>query len=342
MVFPQEFDFFFMRFCTAIVILMGFTLQGLSRDPVRSSEGLELLYTFEEGQGKVVKDRSGVSPAVDLDIAKDGELRWQDGAVRLAGGSQLRSRISPQKLISAVRRSGELTVEAWIERPNPNQEGPARIVSLSKSSTERNFTLGQEKSEYDFRLRTTATSGNGLPSTSSGRGKVRAELVHLVVSRERGGQARIYLDGRVVAENRVGGDFTNWNEGFHLTIGDEWNGGRTWSGTLHLVAIYSRSLSPAEVENHFRAGPAASGNRGDPKQDKLTENRDLFSNHVAPVLANHCVECHDPATRKGDLDLTRGETALVAIKAGDADESPLWESIASDEMPHKRDPLSDA
>ena len=79
-------------------------------------------------------------------------------------------------------------------------------------------------------------SANGLPSTSSGRGTVTPELAHLVFSKDRMGRARLYVNSRVVADQRVAGDFSNWDRDFELAIGDELSGDRTWNGTIHLVA----------------------------------------------------------------------------------------------------------
>jgi hypothetical protein len=68
------------------------------------------------------------------------------------------------KVIDAVRQSGSLTVEAWIEPANATQGGPARIVTLSRDPGQRNFTLGQGAAAYEMRFRTATTSPNGEPS----------------------------------------------------------------------------------------------------------------------------------------------------------------------------------
>lgn len=70
-----------------------------------------------------------------------------------------------------------------------------------------------------------------------------------------------------------------------------------------------------------------------------------FRRDVGPLLAKRCASCHDTAEKKGGLDLTTGEAALVggdsgaALVPGDADGSLLWQRIAADEMPPKH-PLS--
>ena len=71
-----------------------------------------------------------------------------------------------------------------------------------------------------------------------------------------------------------------------------------------------------------------------------------FDAHIAPLLARHCLERHDPSTKKGRLDLSRNDTAMAggkhgkAIVPGKAAESLLWKSVESGEMPEDRPPLS--
>lgn len=75
--------------------------------------------------------------------------------------------------------------------------------------------------------------------------------------------------------------------------------------------------------------------------------RDFFQTMIAPLLAKHCMECHDSATREGALDLSRKEPAFrggdsgEAILPGNADESLLWESVYYEDMPEDRPPLSE-
>lgn len=67
-----------------------------------------------------------------------------------------------------------------------------------------------------------------------------------------------------------------------------------------------------------------------------------FDEQIAPLLARRCLECHNASDRKGELDLTRVETALAggdsgpAIVPGTPAESNLWQRVADDEMPPKK------
>ena len=113
---------------------------------VRVEEDLIVLYTFEEGEGRrCVRDVSNVDLPIDLTIENVDRVSWSSGGgVRITSPTRLLSQGRPSKIVQACRASGEITVEAWIRSDRVVQTGPARIVSISGSSSARNVMLGQE------------------------------------------------------------------------------------------------------------------------------------------------------------------------------------------------------
>src|SRR5438093_771899 len=75
-----------------------------------------------------------------------------------------------------------------------------------------------------------------------------------------------------------------------------------------------------------------------------------FRQHVAPVLQQRCVACHNPQKARGGLDLTTREQFLAGgdkgpvVKPGDADKSAMYQMVRGPEpkMPRQADPLSAA
>lgn len=59
-----------------------------------------------------------------------------------------------------IRETAQFTLGATVATADTTQSGPARIVSLSSNTTERNFTLGQEGTNLVFRLRTPINGKN--------------------------------------------------------------------------------------------------------------------------------------------------------------------------------------
>lgn len=109
------------------------------------------------------------------------------------------------KIINAVTASNAITVEAWVQPANITQDGPSRIVTLSQDTLNRNFTMAQGGSGadppdvFDFRLRTTTTSNNGIPSIRTPSGTATTMLTHVVYTRDAAGSANIYVNGFVQA-----------------------------------------------------------------------------------------------------------------------------------------------
>ena len=301
-------------------------------------------YDFAEAEGTLVRDTSHAGGPLDLVIERPERVRWSDSGLRVEGPAVIASSGPATKVIDAVKQSGALTLEAWLTPANTTQGGPARIVSLSKDPSQRNATLGQEKDAFDVRLRAETTDRNGNPSTRS-RGQVAVpQLTHVVFTRDATGATAVFVDGDEAGRGMVAGSLANWDRSHRLSLANEVTGDRPFLGELHLVAVYGRALSAAEVQQNLQAGSRAS----QPPPTPAERNAIAFEEQIAPLFAKHCIECHDPAIREGGLDLSRGTAALLGgdsgrvITPGDPGESLLWASVASDEMPKGRAPLSAA
>ena len=331
-------------FLATVLLLSG----RLHADVPRVSDGLLVLYTFDSGEGDTVRDRRPGDNPLDLTIAKPGAVRWEDGALTIDSATTIRSNAPARKVVAALKRSGESSIEAWVTPKDTKQKGPARIVSLSADPNRRNFTLGQERDRYQIRYRTSKTSTNGLPETDSGARTAGTELTHVVYTRDKSGTARVFLNGREQAKQKVAGDLSNWDDDFPLVIANEKTGDRPWLGQIHLVAIYRRALNRDDVRRNFEAGPRAGLDPHAAEKAALVKAEQTFATQVAPLLARSCLECHDTALKKGGLDLSRkvaafagGESGAVIVP-GNSQESLLWDQIISGDMPPQGPPLADA
>ncbi|UCD58827.1 MAG: DUF5060 domain-containing protein, partial [Candidatus Hydrogenedentota bacterium] len=101
-----------------------------------------VFYNFKEGSGHSIKDRSGNSNPLNLTIDNDSAVRWLSGGGLLVRSPVLIASQGPAgKIAEAVCKSSEVAVEAWIKPANTTQSGPARIVTVSRDPSNRNFTL---------------------------------------------------------------------------------------------------------------------------------------------------------------------------------------------------------
>ena len=325
-----------------LLLILAFSIAPLYAETPRVARDLQVWYTFDAEKGNTIRDRSGIGVPLDLTIEKPSAVQWKKGLLVVRSATKIRSSTPATKMINAVKRSGSITLEAWVKPANDRQKGPARIISLSANSSQRNVTVGQEGKKYEVRLRTTATSTNGIPSITSPNNTAKTVLTHVVYTRDATGTARVYVNGRQQTSQKVSGKLSNWSKNFRLILANEMTGDRPWLGEYHLVAVYSRALTVKEVVQNFRAGAASKLSKVESKESLAASRaRHVFETQIAPLIAQNCLDCHDSASKKGRLDLSRKVTALAGgesgkvIVPGKAGESLLWDQVESGDMPPK-------
>ncbi len=228
----------------------------------RVTSGIQALYTFEEKSGLTVKDVSGTGAPLDLQTADAQKISWQnEGGVRILAPALLAANGATGRLFDALKASNEITLEAWLKPAAAQVAGLARILTFSGGPAARNFTLAQNGGNFHLHLRTDTTNENASNKVLAG-GTVSAGVsTHLVCTRDSNGQTRMFVNGVEVASRSIGGKFSNWAANFQLAIGNEVGtpdgADRAWLGDLHLVAIYARALTSAEVVQNFNFGADA-------------------------------------------------------------------------------------
>lgn len=225
----------------------------------RVTDGLLLLYRFDETDGDLIEDQSGGLAPVDLFVGDLAATRWEAGALHLLQPTIVLSDTAPRRVAQALQLTNALTLEAWITPDDLNQTGPARVVTMSSDPHHRNLTLGQERDRWSIRLRTTASDENGTNPELWAPVTAEPALSHIVFTRDRDGVARFYVDGVLRDERELPGDFRGWDPGYRLALGNEVEDDRTWLGDLHLAAVYEQALTPEQVAAHRAAGRAVLG-----------------------------------------------------------------------------------
>jgi hypothetical protein len=223
----------------------------------RVTEDLQVLYTFQEGSGSSVVDRAEVGNALNLSL--NSGYTWGDGYLTL-NNARIESGSKANAIRNAAKQSDEVTIEAWVRSNDANQDGPARIFTMSgDTGSGRNFTLSQglwgsqPADQFNMRLR---NSGSDYESMETGAGTLSTSSVQHVVFTYNNGAATFYIDGTEVASKDMGGNLDGWSN-YYLTLGNEYNdnsGDRIWNGDVYLVAVYTKALSAAEVQTNYNAG----------------------------------------------------------------------------------------
>lgn len=199
----------------------------------------------------------------DFHVEPRGTARFtRHFAMDMAGGFFEAENI--HALLSSLRKTGGMTIEALVTVSAPEQSGPARIITYSSGPSSRNFTLGQSGDRLVLRLRTPHTGPNGVPPELDIVQLTAGETVHIVITYS-SGRLVAYADGhQVFSSNAIQGGFKNWEQQ-HLLFGDEWGGGRPWLGWLEGIAVYNRFLEPEEVARNYQAAMARLEGRSAPE-----------------------------------------------------------------------------
>lgn len=214
-------------------------------------------YEFKTGQGSTAFDTSTTSPALDLTLS--GNVEWVSSwGLRFLGGKAQGQTTGSQKLFNEITSTGEYSIEAWVAPNNVTQEGPARIVSYSGGTEQRNFTLGQTLYNYDALNRSASTNVNGMPSLSTADAdeRLQATLQHVVVNYDPENGRRIFVNGVFTGDvdPSAGASLGNWDNTFVLILGNEASNNRPWQGVIRQLVIHNRALTNEQIANNFEVG----------------------------------------------------------------------------------------
>ncbi len=278
------------------------TLPAATQPPIaapgtRVTSGIQALYTFNEGTGSTVRDTSGAGTAINLNITYPANTRWlPGGGLELFRDVNITSGTAPARLYNSLMQSDAVTLEAWVKPANTTMNG-ARIVSMSNDTARRNLSLAQFGTQYEGRMRTsTGTDGNGTQFMSP-TNTAAASLQHIVITHSADGVTNLYVNGVVQSTATLAGTLDNWNTVLYLNIGNELSGSGSWFGEMHLVALYNRALTHAEVMQNLAAGihgqsvtgptpptvvPTSTPTR-QPTTDVPTNTTTLIPTTVAPI-----------------------------------------------------------
>jgi hypothetical protein len=225
-------------------------------DDGRVSIGLQSVYKFDIGSGLAVNDVSGVGQPADLYIADPAAVEWMaGGGLNVIAPTLLATQDPATKIGYSCQASNAITIEAWVRPAATNQAGPARIVTLSGGNDARNFTLAQDNTLLDARVRTTDTDQNGEPATVSDVTAFSGQIVHVAYTRSGlDDEAAVWINGQISGTTTLAGDFSTWDMTYRLGVANELNGERPWRGEIYLVAVYCRDLTPGEVFQNYTAG----------------------------------------------------------------------------------------
>ena len=240
-----------------------------------------LYYTFEEGSGETIKNRTGTaSSEIAFDSSElDGEVIITDDSDwsstgRFLGKDALNCSnayifVGDQNTAKWVNEpiNKELTVMVWA-KPAPQDLGTFKwVVNRSDGSSLRGFQMGKHSwspSRFDFNAGNSAPPADNYAQVISTTSVIPGKWYHLAVtfSYYAGRKAKLYVNGKKEGgtQTLASGDLTPAGDReYELLIGKRSRTGggdyeKQWTGLIGEVAIFKRVLSDKEIKQYYRAG----------------------------------------------------------------------------------------
>ncbi|NMG08682.1 VanZ family protein [Brasilonema sp. UFV-L1] len=154
--------------------------------------GKSLLASYQLTGERTYRDNNGQLPDL-LSQGQSSDVEDEKG-VTLNARHWLATPEPVTFLSKRIRESSQFTIITNIATANTVQIGPARIISLSANPLHRNFTLGQQGSDLDLRIRTPITGANGTDTKLSIPGILADTHLHHIVITYSGATIQVYVD----------------------------------------------------------------------------------------------------------------------------------------------------
>ncbi|MFQ4147072.1 VanZ family protein [Chlorogloeopsis sp. ULAP02] len=138
------------------------------------------------------KDQSGNTPKL---VWRGQPSEAQEGKGVFVGyNNWLKTATPVYQLNKRISKTSEFTISTTIVTTDINQTGPARIISISDNPVNRNFTLGQEGTTLNIRVRTPASGTNGSDIQMNIPGVFADNKPHHIIITYSQANLQVYVD----------------------------------------------------------------------------------------------------------------------------------------------------
>ncbi|MBW4593841.1 MAG: VanZ family protein [Brasilonema angustatum HA4187-MV1] len=154
--------------------------------------GKSLLASYSLSGTGTYQDRTGQLPEL-LSQGQSPDIKDEKGVV-LSSNHWLKTTEPVSFLSKSIRETSQFTIITTVATADTAQVGPARIISLSGDSLHRNFTLGQQGTDLDLRIRTPMTGANGADTKLTIPNVFADTNPHHIVITYSGATVQVYID----------------------------------------------------------------------------------------------------------------------------------------------------
>jgi Concanavalin A-like lectin/glucanases superfamily len=251
--------------------------EPFEKDWPGSRSGLLFQWRDNKDNGQFV---DGLGNPRNVRLKTEGGARYgPNGEMHVLGGAFVPDGTFNKEIRDACKKSDQIAIEAIVRTSRTPQFGPARIISLSRSPSKRNFTLGQEGDRLVLRLQTSSTSRNGMDFKLA---PIEPGSPQHVVVTYKPGLLVCYLNGQIASQTSFErGNLDKWHgSSYSLIFGNEVGGVRPWEGYLDGVAIYGRFIDAEEAAKKYTLAAARIAQR--PRIDRQIVRAEMLQKADSP------------------------------------------------------------
>ncbi len=160
------------------------------------------------------------------------------GEIQFKGSGIGKTRAPPKWLHAAIVNS-DFDIELEFQTTQINQDGPARILTISKDLKHRNITIGQKGTDLVIRINSKLSNQNGYPPYRFENVLKLHEWqkVHLSITSEK---LNITVNKAPPVSNYLPENpISRWSPEYRLAIGNEFTNNRPWLGKIRQLVIKS-------------------------------------------------------------------------------------------------------
>jgi hypothetical protein len=232
----------------------------------REKENLRLLYRFDEGSGRDIKDVSGIEPVADMKVIVPKNTTWlPKRGIHIADGGII-STIKTNDKLSSIITKKQCTLEFWLSTDtlNPSRETSdnwkGAILSWQAPGDKVNFSFGHKQSYLGMLVHPTVIDYRAYQfygdSSFDTERTFRTGLTHIVVIWD-GTSTYYYRNGQKIASLFGNWGTAEWAKSGIISIGNDLSWQRSYYGRYYLTAVYDKALTPDQITKNFHAGPDA-------------------------------------------------------------------------------------
>jgi glycopeptide antibiotics resistance protein len=182
---------------------LNITNQALSQNQIKqvfdrsnnfANLGDSLIASYDFTGNAPYKDKAGKQPDLLWQGTQNQNQNQNEDRVFISPNRWLQTPTPVESLSKNIGKTSEFTISTTLTTTKTDQNGPARIISLSNDSFRRNFTLGQQGSDLVFRVRTPLTGANASDVKLEVPSVFKDEKPHQIVINYSKSSLIIYVD----------------------------------------------------------------------------------------------------------------------------------------------------